>query len=305
MNSKYFFTVFTTAYNRVSTLYRVYESLSAQTLRDFEWLVADNGSSDNVREVVSQWAKEASFPIRLIYWDKNVGYHGAVNRGVKEALGEFFLRIDSDDRCAPQALEVFRQHGDSIPDNEKSQFSGVSALSEDQHGNLVGEKFPSDILDSDSLEVKYKFKIKGERWGFHKTSILRQYPFSEEHGDLPPSIIWSQISRRYKTRFINQILRTWYINEPGRTDQLTYHYKMDKRAKGLALKHLDVLNNDMKWFWAAPLEFLRSGIHYARFSLHSREGIAGQIRRLNNGVAVFLWMLTLPIGMFLFIKEGW
>jgi glycosyltransferase involved in cell wall biosynthesis len=44
------FTVFTPIYNRAHTLHRVYDSLRAQTLRDFEWIVVDDGSTDNTAE---------------------------------------------------------------------------------------------------------------------------------------------------------------------------------------------------------------------------------------------------------------
>ena len=88
MEYKYTFTVFTTTFNRAYVLHRAYESLKPQTFRDFEWLIADNGSSDNTQEVVKKWIEEADFPIRLISWEKNVGLNGGLNRGVAEAHGE-------------------------------------------------------------------------------------------------------------------------------------------------------------------------------------------------------------------------
>ena len=46
---EHLFTVFTPTYNRAGTLERVYSSLEAQTFRDFEWLIVDDGSTDNTR----------------------------------------------------------------------------------------------------------------------------------------------------------------------------------------------------------------------------------------------------------------
>jgi len=67
MSYRYTFTVFTPTYNRANTLPRVYESLRAQTFRDFEWLIVDDGSKDDTKQIVERWQAMAEFPIRYIY----------------------------------------------------------------------------------------------------------------------------------------------------------------------------------------------------------------------------------------------
>ena len=57
-------TVFTPAYNRAHTLPRTYQSLCCQTCKDFEWLIVDDGSTDNTRKLVDGWIKESIIPIR-------------------------------------------------------------------------------------------------------------------------------------------------------------------------------------------------------------------------------------------------
>lgn len=108
------FTVFTPAFDRAHTLYRVYGSLSTQTFQDFEWLVVDNGATDITNELIKKWRRNAPFSIRYLR-QKNIGKHAAFNRGVQEAQGELFLVLDSDDRCTPGALETFKYHWDCIP----------------------------------------------------------------------------------------------------------------------------------------------------------------------------------------------
>ena len=142
---EYAFTVFTATYNRAHTLHRVYDSLKAQTFRDFEWLVVDDGSSDTTEDLVRQWRRQSDFAIRYI-WQNNAGKHIAVNRGVQQARGELFLIVDSDNAFVSEALERLKFHWDSIPEGEKEEFSAVTCLCEDPDGNLVGSRFPFDPL---------------------------------------------------------------------------------------------------------------------------------------------------------------
>ena len=86
------FTVCTPTFNRAHTLDRVYDSLMAQTFKDFEWVIIDDGSSDRTKELVSEWQSEAPFPIRYEF-QKNQGKHIAVNLGAQLAAGELFLVV--------------------------------------------------------------------------------------------------------------------------------------------------------------------------------------------------------------------
>ena len=97
-------TIFTPAYNRAHTLARTYRSLCKQTCKDFEWLIIDDGSTDNTSDIVSKWISEANFTIRYIYQD-NQGMHGAHNTAYKNIETELNTCIDSDDYMPFDAVE--------------------------------------------------------------------------------------------------------------------------------------------------------------------------------------------------------
>lgn len=67
-------TVYTPTFNRGYCLHQLYESLCRQTceVSSSEWLIVDNGSADNTKELVDDWIKENKVPIRYIY-QKNKG----------------------------------------------------------------------------------------------------------------------------------------------------------------------------------------------------------------------------------------
>jgi glycosyltransferase involved in cell wall biosynthesis len=120
--SQYTFTVFTPTYNREHTLDRVYNSLKVQTYHNFEWLIVDDGSTDNTHDLVKQWQAEADLPLRYIY-QNNKGKHTAYNLAAREAGGKFIICLDSDDGCIAEALARFKYHWDTIPEHEQDKFS--------------------------------------------------------------------------------------------------------------------------------------------------------------------------------------
>lgn len=300
----YTFTVFTPTYNRAHTLHRVYESLQNQTFRDFEWLIIDDGSSDETPERVHHWLQENRFSIRYM-WKKNQGINLTINKGVLEARGRFFLMIGSDDAFVPETLETFLSHWEGIPKEIRHRFVGVTALCKDQEGRLSGSGLPKDILDSDSLEIRYKFKVRGEMWGFLRTDLLRQFPFTVPLGVkyIPEGVVWNAIARRYKTRFINIPLRIYWEDRGSNSDQLTRRRDFSYIAPGMALGHQQKLNGEMDWFTYAPLEFLRSAAHFSRFSFHNRTGLLEQYRKMQNIQAKGLWMVVWPLGYLLYLRD--
>ena len=120
---RFVFTVFTPTLDRAHTLERVYRSLVAQTFRDFEWIVVDDGSTDGTEQLVGGWRAEAPFPI-IYQFQEHRGKHVATNRAVAVARGDLFLTLDSDDSCIPRALERFKSHWDAIPAGRASSLLG-------------------------------------------------------------------------------------------------------------------------------------------------------------------------------------
>jgi|SRR5690349_9114617 glycosyltransferase involved in cell wall biosynthesis len=301
MNPRYCFTVFTPAYNRAPTLPRVYESLKAQTFRDFEWLIVDDGSTDNTPELVEKWRAEANFPIRYFY-QPNQGKPAAFNRGVREAAGELFLTLDSDDSCFPHALSRLKYYWEDIPAQQRAQFSAVTALCRDQNGRLSGKKFPRDVTDSDSVEMYLKGRMTGEKWGFQRTDALREFPFPviPNQKFVPESIVWMALSRKYRTRFVNEVLRIYNIRD-GASDHLSYLRK--DVLWGRAFFYKFVLNDFLGWVLKAPLGMFRSAVQFSRYSFDLGKDPISQLKELNSFLARVLVCSSLPVGFVMCLRD--
>lgn len=164
-------TVFTPAFNRAYCLDKCYESLKRQTCHDFIWLIVDDGSSDNTRELVEEWIKEDLVSIKYVY-QMNQGMHGAHNTAYENCHTELNVCIDSDDYMTDDAVEkilaFWKKHG-----HEK--YSGIIALDITTEGKIIGKELPSD-KKSTTLAEYYSKGGKGDKKLIYRTDVMKKYP---------------------------------------------------------------------------------------------------------------------------------
>lgn len=213
--------ILTTAYQRAGTLPRLYRSLSEQTLRDFEWVVIDDGSTDGTGELIRSLQEEADFPI-VYEWQQNQGKHAAVNRAVERASGELCAIIDSDDWYMPDGLERMLAAWESIPAERRDDFADVEGVRVDPDGALVCDSYPEDVFDSDAFELIALHGVYGDKIGMFRRQVLAQFPYPEDAGwHVTPQLVWNRIAARYSTRYVNEIWAYTDYRSGGLTDRET------------------------------------------------------------------------------------
>jgi glycosyltransferase involved in cell wall biosynthesis len=197
------FTVLTATYNRAHTLVETYRSLCAQTFRDFEWVIVDDGSTDETRGLVASW--RPFFPIKYS-WKPNGGKHTAINVGMLQAAGEFTLNLDSDDCLVPHALERFDFRSKEPPEPSRIAVFACPFYRRDRitvHGNPI----PADRLDVDDLATFLKL-CSADRLDMVRTQVFRQfrYPTFPFERYVPDGLVWNRVLRRFPYRFFNEPL---------------------------------------------------------------------------------------------------
>lgn len=304
MKNVYGFTVVTPTYNRAHSLPRVYRTLLAQSFGDFEWLIIDDGSTDNTNQLVSDWISEKRIPIRYV-WQENQHKKTAFNRGVEEAQGLLIVVLDSDDELLPDALASMWELWHEIPDAVRDSYIAVTGLCVNQDHQVVGDRFPADVQDMPSIDMFFKHHPKGEKFGCLNTAILRQYPFPEQvEGFVPESMVWRKIARKgHKTRFVNEPFRIYHQSEDslskgGAENPATF-------ALGYLLLARDTLVNCLPWFFHSPSEFIKAGTRYTRFRLHldGHKSTLPELARLKGIIPRCLVALTYPLGYYLYRKD--
>ena len=289
-------TVLTPAYRRTDPLERLYESLLAQTYRDFEWIVVDDGSGEEVGRLVESWV--AAGEIDVVYrWQENRGKHVAVNRGVELARGEFTTIIDDDDRFVENALERLLHHWREMPEEERQGFSGVIGLCVFEDGTLVGDRFPSDPFDCDPVELAYVYKVAGDKHGLLRTEVLREfpYPFETMRGFVVDALVWNRMALKYRERHVNEVVTV----KDYRADGIT------ARERSLLIRSAPATSQFFLEESQLPHPLTlrkraRSYANYARYSLHAGRGLVEQSRAVRSKVA---WAAALPVGAVVYAAD--
>ena len=204
MDNQKLITVFTPTYNRIDCIHRCYESLQRQTSYNFEWLIIDDGSTDETEKLIRRWqAEEARFEIRYCY-KENGGLHTGYNKAVELARTELFVCIDSDDWMPDDAIERIEHTWAKISDRGYAGIMGIDCY---EDGRCVGGAFPDDVHEMFLYEKLTKYRIPGDKKMIHRTDLLKMVapmPTFEGEKFFNPSYMMYQLDRFGKLYVTNE-----------------------------------------------------------------------------------------------------
>lgn len=186
-------TICTPTYNRGKLLKRLYESLISQSCKEFEWIIIDDGSTDDTGQIVKMMSEELLIDI-VYYKQENQGKHVAINKAVDIAKGNLFFIVDSDDWLPVDSVEKILFIEKNI--QNKEIYAGVAGNKISSNGKIIGTTFEGDSIDCTSLQRK-KHNINGDKAEIFYTDILKKYPFPvfENEKFLTESVVWYRIAK--------------------------------------------------------------------------------------------------------------
>lgn len=195
-------TILTPTYNRAAYLPRLYESLKAQTNRDFVWLVVDDGSEDDTEALIASYGQQ---DVEICYVrQKNGGKHTALNRGIARIQSELTFIVDSDDYLPDNAVEIILAYHEKY--RGTPGLCGYSFLRCHGDGRVNTAYFPSDELIGSYAQVRINGGIGGDKAEVFYTDILKEYPFPVFPGEtfMPEDAVWMRMSGPYQMVHINK-----------------------------------------------------------------------------------------------------
>lgn len=289
-------TVFTPTYNRANTLCRVYTSLKSQTYSDFEWIIIDDGSCDDTKNIVDTFIEEKKFPIRYFY-QENQGKHIAINKAITLTNSELFIIADSDDAFVPIALERLVEAWDSIADEHKDRYKGVTCRCFESGTKKPIGVFPQKVFDSNDLDANFKLKLNFEKWMLFRTDVLREFPFPEEGEGLkffPETVLWHRMAKKYLTRYIDDALREYF-----RDQENALTHKKTPRYKENVFLWMHFVNDITGYFWYRPKDFIKSFVGLSRDNILLGKTFTECIRMPNKLWKKVIFAVLYPAGFVL------
>lgn len=220
-------TIITTTYNRAYCIGQVYESLKRQDCDDFCWLVVDDGSTDNTREVIEGFIAEGKVEIEYIY-QENKGMTGARNTAYNACHTELNTIIDSDDWLADGAVRRIIEFWNA---NKRDDLAGIIALDVNPAGEVIGTLLPKGVKEITVMEAFGRYKVKGDKKLIYRSDLSRLYPYPEIPGEnfFPPSYKFFQIDQTHKLLVLNEgICVVDYNDDSMSFDKIAQYRKCPK-----------------------------------------------------------------------------
>ena len=241
--------VFIPVYNRERYVAEAIGSVLAQSFRDFELLVVDDGSTDGTRAVVEAVPDRR---VRLVCNGRNLGIPASRNRGLAEARGEYIALLDSDDWCYPDRLARQVAFLEAHPDYAEVGSWG-RAMDEEGRPRAAIQYRP---VAPDDVKVEFLFRCAVKnRSVMGRTAVLREYGYREDYARCQDYDMHVRIARDWKVGNLPQILVRGRIH-PGRwtsaTADLGRQIKLDIMGAQLADLGLVFSGDDLEKHYLLP-----------------------------------------------------
>lgn len=263
-----------------------------QTCLDFEWLIIDDGSTDNTRELVDGWIHEGIIDVRYCH-QENGGKMRAHNRAVIEAQGELFMCVDSDD-CLNSGSVV----GDLLDFWQRLKKEMGDAFQE--IGGIIGHKqlerpvvmFPVNVGPVHFSELA-DLGFMGETALCFRRDILIGHPFPDFEGEkfVTDVYVYDQIDLEYRFLLFPYIVQKCRYHEDGYT--LNYIKLLFDNPQGHRAYHNQCVKFKKKGY-------LKNIICYVALSLR-----IGDRNTLSNAANKPLTILLFPLGVLKYYYDNY
>ena len=285
-------TVLTPTFNRERVLQSLWDSLQKQTVKDFEWLVVDDGSTDGTKDLITQLQEKSDFPIRYIY-KSNGGKHTALNVGIQTICSELTFIVDSDDCVTDDAVEsILKIHKKYRSQNSICGYVFLRAFPD---GKVNGKKFDVDEKIGSYIDVRVNGDDTGaDKAEVFKTHCLKEFPFPEYPNEkfLGEDLVWLRMARKYEMVHINKAIYVGNYLEDGLTNNRRKH----NIASPVGCMHRaeEFMESDLKTRYR-----IKGGLQYIVYGRFAGVKVVDLIRKSRHKI---LATVCIPGGLLLYTR---
>jgi glycosyltransferase involved in cell wall biosynthesis len=273
--------IITPSFNRGYCLHKIYHSLIQFASQDFEWILVDDGSTDDTMSIVQPWLEEKKLNFRYIKQDNTGKTNAVIHAFEQNPNGEYALVLDSDDFLLPNALDLIKQYVLEL----KQEEIGLVFLKSNTLGEIIGTRFN---LDSSTYIAMYfgKYSCYGDKLFVVQTAIYQESLVPAFPGEklIPEGVIYLNMQQSGKFRCINEIL-----------------YTGDYLADGLSASTINLAANNINGFILEkrmlqdqPLDLLSSVknyVKYVSYSIAGKKSLGEIFDQSRNKLLIFLLLI--------------
>lgn len=220
--------VLTPTYNRAHLLDKLYASLLINSNNcmgcQIEWLIMDDGSTDNTRRVVEEYSKEAMLDVKYFY-QENQGKMVAINNLVKKATGDLIVECDSDDFFTKDAFKIIVQSVKECKD--MSDIYALVFLKYTKEGKNMGNEFLEDNYQSTMFSLYFKEGITGEKALVYNAAIRKKFEYELENDEkfVTEARLHHKMDLEKTVRCFNKPIMTCEYQKEGYTRNINKLFK--------------------------------------------------------------------------------
>lgn len=220
--------ILTATYNRANLLDKLYTSILINSNNsnncEVEWLVMDDGSTDNTRRIVEEYEKENIINVKYFY-QENQGKMVAINNLVEKATGDFIIECDSDDFLTKDAFSTILnslKKCDNLQDTYAFVFLKYTKSGENMGNNFIDNNYRSTMFD-----LYFKKGITGEKALVYNAKIRKKFEYELENNEkfITEARLHHKMDLQYQVVCFNKPIMICEYREEGYTKNILDIFK--------------------------------------------------------------------------------
>lgn len=225
-------TVVMSVYNGEAHIHEAIGSILGQTMTDWEFLIVDDGSTDDTATILKHYASNGC-RFKILKNTNNIGLTKSLNRGIKLARGKYIARQDADDKSLPERLEKQVQF---LETNADYFLIGTDYEIIDEHSNIIGKpEIPVPINNHEIKAAINKYNTFVHSFVMFRNDVSRigyfydtGYKYSQDYE------LWTRILKHHNAYNLPEVLgliRTWpgMVSKKNMRIQRKYHLRVKKQ----------------------------------------------------------------------------
>ncbi len=292
-------TVITPTFNRAHTLERVYQSIIRQNFKQIIWLIMDDGSTDNTKDLIQNFIEKDEMTIQYIFNENRKKYITLLDGILNYIKTDYFIIMDSDDEFyGVNSINFFFTKIKDVKEDES--IASVCGHVVDSSNKIVGDLFPHSPFITSIFEMRFKYGVKGGKMAINDTRKFKKLDldldYYRDKGYVPDDIWQNIFDGKYKTMFINEIFKIYHL-DPNDKKSLSTSRFTKKSAFGIMESYRTNLETNEKHYMNYPIVMMKKMLGYIYFGLHN--GLSAKLlfdnlkKKLNRICFVILFIPAL------------